>query len=1121
MTIPIKKIAEYQKNIKNIRNICILAHVDHGKTTLSDSLLASNGIISQKLAGKVRYLDSREDEQERGITMESSGISLSFQVLTNIINAEKQVEIKRENYLINLIDSPGHVDFSSEVSTASRLCDGALVLIDVVEGICTQTHAVLRQAWTENVRCVIVFNKIDRLITELRLTATEAYIHIKNILEQVNAIMGSFFAGGMMEKDNLNLEKNGENAENAEWDEEKEKEVFFSPEKGNVIFASAIDGWAFRIDSFAKIYSKKLGIKEQILKKVLWGDYYLDPKTKKVLGYKHLKGRNLKPMFVQFIFDNIWTIFDAVEQGDKDKVEKIVKSLGLKILPRDLKSKDIRAVQANICSHWLPLASTVLYSVIEQLPSPLDAQPIRLPKLLYPQNMDEAKKQNLTENQKKLEKALYTCDSSEDAPVVIILSKMVNVPAEELPCNRRIQLSAEEMRENKRKLLLQKKLEESKNEGNISGSMSPKSNNGNDNGPNKEMEYLSPNTINSITQQNNSNNNINENQKKTGDVMIGFARIFSGTIHEGQKVYVLGPKYDPSHPTKYINTVTVENLFLIMGRELESLSEVPAGNVFGISGLQDAVLKSATLSTLTECPSLINLNIDAPPIVRVAVEPRDPSEMPKLVEGLKLLNQADSCVEVLIQETGEHVIITAGELHLERCLKDLREKFAKIDIHASDPIVPFRETLSKLPALNSNPFQQYSDDEDSESEDEEDNENLKKASNTNKKTNLPIGTTIISTPNKMCNIRIRAVPLPEEVTLFLTKKADTIKKIIDSFDKRKKILQKYQQQSEDENEDETNDDDFDANDEEKIKQVLLKEREQFLEELQNIFDESAKSDSSNIIDGNKHFWDNIVKKIWAFGMKRIGPNILVNNIPEYNRQQWCQPSDNTLKPNINDTHEVTVKDFDGSINSGFQIATNAGPLCAEPVMGVCYILEEFSLQISEDINDAFHIGTLSGQIISTVKEACNRSFLGWSPRLSLATYSCDIQASTEVLGKLYGVLSKRHAKIIEEDLKEGTQFFQIKSLLPVIESFGFADEIRKRTSGAASPQLIFYGYEILDQDPFWVPTTEEELEDLGEKADKENIAKKYMDSVRKRKGLFVDKKIVEHGEKQRTLSKKK
>lgn len=101
-------------------------------------------------------------------------------------------------------------------------------------------------------------------------------------------------------------------------------------------------------------------------------------------------------------------------------------------------------------------------------------------------------------------------------------------------------------------------------------------------------------------------------------------------------------------------------------------------------------------------------------------------------------------------------------------------------------------------------------------------------------------------------------------------------------------------------------------------------------------------------------------------------------------------------------------------------------------------------------------------------------------------------------------------------MKEGTSFFTVGSVLPVIESFGFADEIRKRTSGAASPQLVFAGFEVFDIDPFWVPRTEEELEDLGEKGDRENVAKKYMDKVRKRKGLFVNQRIVE-GEKQRTL----
>ena len=114
---------------KSIRNFCILAHVDHGKTTLSDSLVCSNGLFSQKLAGKLRFLDSTEEEQKRGITMQSSAISLLYRhKQPNAQNIEERA------YLMNLIDSPGHIDFSSDVSTATRLCDGALILVDVLEG---------------------------------------------------------------------------------------------------------------------------------------------------------------------------------------------------------------------------------------------------------------------------------------------------------------------------------------------------------------------------------------------------------------------------------------------------------------------------------------------------------------------------------------------------------------------------------------------------------------------------------------------------------------------------------------------------------------------------------------------------------------------------------------------------------------------------------------------------------------------------------------------------------------------------------------------------------------------------------------------------------------------------
>src|SRR5690606_33284179 len=122
--------------------------------------------------------------------------------------------------------------------------------------------------------------------------------------------------------------------------------------------------------------------------------------------------------------------------------------------------------------------------------------------------------------------------------------------------------------------------------------------------------------------------------------------------------------------------------------------------------------------------------------------------------------------------------------------------------------------------------------------------------------------------------------------------------------------------------------------------------------------------------------------------------------------------------------------------------------------------------------------------------------------------SCTILCPTDVLGKVYATVTRRRGVIVSEEMKEGTPFFEVSARIPVVESWGFGDDIRKRTSGAAAPQLVWAGWELLDQDPFWVPSTEDELEDLGEKGDKEVLAKRYMDSVRIRKGLFVQRKVV-------------
>jgi ribosome assembly protein 1 len=175
-----------QLRTKQIRNICIVAHVDHGKTTLADSLIASNGIISEALAGKVRYLDFHKEEVARMITMKACAIALLYR------------SASAGAVLVNLVDSPGHADFIGEVEAAVRVLDGCLVVVDVVEGVCIQTHAVLRQAWQMKLNAVLVLNKLDRLVTQLAMTPMEAYAHIAKVIQQVNAVQATFLAHDAM-----------------------------------------------------------------------------------------------------------------------------------------------------------------------------------------------------------------------------------------------------------------------------------------------------------------------------------------------------------------------------------------------------------------------------------------------------------------------------------------------------------------------------------------------------------------------------------------------------------------------------------------------------------------------------------------------------------------------------------------------------------------------------------------------------------------------------------------------------------------------------------------------------------------------------------------------------------
>ncbi len=175
----IEDIVKLMNSPEIIRNASIIAHVDHGKTTLSDSLLAASGIISEQTAGQKLFLDSWELEQKRQMTVFASNISM--------------IHIyKGKEYLINLIDTPGHIDFSGAVTRSLRAVDGALVVVDAVEGPMTQTETVLMQALRERVQPILFINKVDRLIKEIKLTPKEIQRKFAKIIVRINSLIEKY-----------------------------------------------------------------------------------------------------------------------------------------------------------------------------------------------------------------------------------------------------------------------------------------------------------------------------------------------------------------------------------------------------------------------------------------------------------------------------------------------------------------------------------------------------------------------------------------------------------------------------------------------------------------------------------------------------------------------------------------------------------------------------------------------------------------------------------------------------------------------------------------------------------------------------------------------------------------
>uniref|UniRef100_A0A0K0CZV4 Tr-type G domain-containing protein n=1 Tax=Angiostrongylus cantonensis TaxID=6313 RepID=A0A0K0CZV4_ANGCA len=563
---------------KNIRNMSVIAHVDHGKSTLTDSLVSKAGIIAGAKAGETRFTDTRKDEQERCITIKSTAISMFFELDEkdlNFIKGENQVEItevdgkkgKFNGFLINLIDSPGHVDFSSEVTAALRVTDGALVVVDCVSGVCVQTETVLRQAIAERIKPILFMNKMDRALLELQLGAEELFQTFQRIVENINVIIATY----------------GD-------DEGPMGPIMVDPSVGNVGFGSGLHGWAFTLKQFAEMYADKFGVQVDKLMKNLWGDRFFDLKTKK---WSSTQTEGSKRGFNQFVLDPIFKVFDAIMNVKKEQVDDLVVKLGIKLAhdEKDLEGKPLMKV---FMRKWLPAGDTMLQMICIHLPSPVTAQKYRMEMLYEGPHDDEAAV------------AIKNCDPN--GPLMMYVSKMV-----------------------------------------------PTSDKGR---------------------------------------FYAFGRVFSGKVATGMKARIQGPNYVPGKKEDLYEK-TIQRTILMMGRYIEPIEDIPSGNIAGLVGVDQYLVKGGTITTFKDAYNMRVMKFSVSPVVRVAVEAKNPADLPKLVEGLKRLAKSDPMVQCIFEESGEHIIAGAGELHLEICLKDLEEDHACIPLKKSDPVVSYRETVSE------------------------------------------------------------------------------------------------------------------------------------------------------------------------------------------------------------------------------------------------------------------------------------------------------------------------------------------------------------------------------------------------------------------------------------------
>lgn len=554
---------------EGIRNIAIAGHLHHGKTAFVDMLVTQTHDLQERLDKRVgkkrdeqlRYTDTHFLERERGVSIKSAPISLVMQ------------GTKGKSHLLNVIDTPGHVNFVDEVASSMRLVDGVVLVVDVVEGVQVGAEQVIKHAVLEDLPMVLVLNKMDRLILELKLPPADAYFKLKHVVEQANTIIENTIPG------------RGESRR-------------LSPEKGNVGFACSSMDWVFTLPSFGKMYADtfaKLDAYE--FARRLWGDIFFNPGSRKFTRKAVEEGA--RRSFVHFVLEPIYKLYSHTISESPDDLKDTLASLNISLKPSQLKS-DAKVLLKLVCAQFFGPADGFVDMVTTHIPSPVEGNQRQLDKY-YTGPQDSSAVESMTK-----------CDA--DGPLIVEITKLFTAP-----------------------------------------------------------------------------------DVKTFNA---FGRILSGTASQDQPVRVLGEGFTLEDEEDSVNG-TISAVHLACSRYNIPVSGVPAGNLVLLSGIDNSISKTATVVS----PDLDEPYIFRPirhfteSVFKVAVESVNPSELPKMLAGLRQINKSYPLVTTKVEESGEHIILGTGELYMDCVLHDLRTLYAEMDIKVSDPVTRFCETVTETSAI--------------------------------------------------------------------------------------------------------------------------------------------------------------------------------------------------------------------------------------------------------------------------------------------------------------------------------------------------------------------------------------------------------------------------------------